>query len=195
MPAVPTSPTPPRIRPPRKVCRLLIFVFGASLLAGVARAEDACCSITAIDARTGVVTAREAETNRKFQFKVTHSALLKSLKVGQKIYADFTTDKVSLDGAGFCCTIVQSAPSAAANRGKERVALEPPCCSLTAIDRTTGVVSARNRLTGLVVSFKVSHAKFLAGLRVGQPVDLANIGGDRLVVRTTTAEVEAVRIK
>lgn len=188
------SPVPTPKRFLGKLGRVLVPVFVASLLASGAWAGEVCCPITAIDPRTGVVTAREVKTGRKFQFKVTDAALLKSLKVGQKIDADFTTQKVSVDGTAQCCDIVHTAPPAGANRAKEKAAQDPPCCSLTAIDRTTGVVSARNRTSGQEVSFKVYHAKFLAGLRVGQPVDLANIGGGRLVVRTDAAEVEAVRI-
>ncbi len=175
-----------------RLLSVLALTYGAT--SAHAQKEEPCCSITAIHAKARVVAAREAKTGRKFQFKVGELVLLKSLKVGQRIHADFATQKVSVDGVALCCGIVQSARSAGANRAKEKVAQEPPCCSLTAIDRTTGVVSARNRTSGQVVSFKVSHAKFLAGLRVGQRVDLANIGGDRLVVRTDAAEVEAIRI-
>jgi hypothetical protein len=61
--------------------------------------------ITAIDARAGVVTARDATGKLTLQFKVTDAALLKSLKVGQKVQADVGTQRVSIGGA-VCCAIL-----------------------------------------------------------------------------------------
>jgi hypothetical protein len=61
--------------------------------------------ITAIDARAGVVTARDATGKLTLQFKVTDAALLKSLKVGQTVQADVGTQRVSIGGPP-CCAIV-----------------------------------------------------------------------------------------
>jgi len=66
----------------------------------------ACCPITAVDARTGLVTAKETATGKSFQFKVADEKMLKTLKVGQGIYANFKTQKVSVDGVKPCCPIV-----------------------------------------------------------------------------------------
>ena len=66
----------------------------------------ACCPITAVDVRTGLVTAKETATGKSFQFKVTDEKMLKTLKVGQGIYANFKTQKVSVDGVKSCCPIV-----------------------------------------------------------------------------------------
>jgi hypothetical protein len=70
-----------------------------------------CCNITAIYTSTGVVTAKENATSRTFEFRVTNAALLKSLKVGQGVYANFRAKQVSLDGKTACCQIT-SGPSA-----------------------------------------------------------------------------------
>lgn len=67
--------------------------------APVAWAADPCCAITAIDAKTGVVTAVETDTGRSFEFKVADAALLKTLKVGQKISADLKAGTVTLPSA------------------------------------------------------------------------------------------------
>ncbi|HYL13974.1 MAG TPA: GH25 family lysozyme [Terriglobales bacterium] len=67
-----------------------------------------CCSITAINTSTGVVTANVSANGNIFQFKVTNAALLNSLKVGQGVYANFTTNQVSLDGTTACCAITTS---------------------------------------------------------------------------------------
>jgi hypothetical protein len=77
-------------------------------LAPPAAAADPCCSITAIEAKTRMVTAKETATGRTFQFQVADAKALKGLTVGQRIHADFTTMKVSLnpDGGAPCCTVV-----------------------------------------------------------------------------------------
>jgi len=67
------------------------------------------CGITAIDARTGVITARDTASQRTFQFKVTDPALLRSLKVGQTVFADFTARTVTLAAnTRPCCSIIQT---------------------------------------------------------------------------------------
>src|SRR3990172_10725758 len=55
--------------------------------------------ITAIDRAKGLVTAKVTATGRAFQFLVKDAALLKSLKVGQKISADLKAMTVTLPGA------------------------------------------------------------------------------------------------
>ena len=75
---------------------LAVTVFGAP----DARALDPCCAITAIDARAGVVSAKETATGRIFQFKLSDAKLLGSLKVGQVVEADFKTGKVTVHPAG-----------------------------------------------------------------------------------------------
>jgi len=47
-------------------------------------------------------------SGRTFQFTVKDAAVLKGLKVGQAIYADFKTMKVSVQPAGAqpCCSLV-----------------------------------------------------------------------------------------
>jgi hypothetical protein len=67
-----------------------------------------CCGVTAIDQRSGVVTARENARGRTFQFTVTNAALLRTVRIGQEVYANFTTQQVSLDGRKACCAIVNS---------------------------------------------------------------------------------------
>jgi len=54
-------------------------------------------------------------SGRTFQFTVKDAVVLKGLKVGQAIYADFTTLKVSVnpDGVAPCCSLVNlKAPAA-----------------------------------------------------------------------------------
>ena len=93
----------------RRVLAVLV-VLGGLGLPEKSSAGEPCCAITAIDARTGIVTAREIGSKRTFQFQVKNAALLRSLKVGQPISADFRTQKVSVDNAAPCCGITSVQP-------------------------------------------------------------------------------------
>jgi len=87
---------------------VLIVVLGVSAWSMPATASEPCCSITALDARTQMVTARETRTGRTFQFKVADTRLLSALRIGQPVHADFKTMKVSVqpDALEPCCNVV-----------------------------------------------------------------------------------------
>ncbi len=86
---------------------LLVLLFATNT-----RVQAPCCEITAIDARTGIVTAKVKATSRTFQFAVKSPATLRSLKIGQGVHANLTTREVSLDGRAVCCRIVETVQSA-----------------------------------------------------------------------------------
>lgn len=88
----------------------VLVVLGGLALPEKSSAVEPCCNITAIDARSGIVTAREIGSKRTFQFEVKNAALLRSLKVGQPISADFGTRKVSINYAEPCCNITSIQP-------------------------------------------------------------------------------------
>lgn len=107
--------------------RGLLALFGVLLLSSAGRAQvKPCCTITALDARSDTATARENATSRVFVFKVSDARLFASLRVGQGVYANFTSHQVSIDGKSACCVILsitpppssapQSAPAPAAPR-------------------------------------------------------------------------------
>lgn len=73
---------------------------------GAANPASPCCSITAIDNATGVVSARVTATGQTFRFKVTDASLLRSMKLGQGVYANFKANQVSVNGEAPCCSIV-----------------------------------------------------------------------------------------
>jgi len=160
-----------------------------------------CCAITAINTSTGVVTAKVNANGNIFQFKVTNAALLNSLKVGQGIYANFTSKQVSLDGNTVCCAIItppaptpvqapapNPAPPPVANKPATSLSAAPatspmavgairnaplpgtPCCNITALNTTTGVVTATENATGKSFQFKVADSALLNSLKVGQGV-------------------------
>ncbi|HEX9852097.1 MAG TPA: hypothetical protein VGA68_03750, partial [Woeseiaceae bacterium] len=65
-------------------------------------------------AANGQVTAREINGTRTLRFQVTDAALLRRLKPGAPVYANFDTKQVSLDGRRACCGITQISAAAAA---------------------------------------------------------------------------------
>jgi hypothetical protein len=126
-----------------------------------ASAGEPCCSITAIDARTGVVSAKETASGRSFQFKLDDAALLGTIKVGQAVDADFKTMKVTV-----------------------RPANSEPCCNITAVNTRTGAVSVRDAATGRTSELNVSDTKLLSTLKVGQTV-VANVTTGSIAVAPT----------
>ena len=93
---------------------LLATILGLVAAPTSAQAQAApCCGILAIDAGTGVVTAQVTANGSTFQFKVADTRVLRSLRVGQGVYANFSARQVSLDGTRSCCAIT-SGPTAAA---------------------------------------------------------------------------------
>jgi len=151
------------------------FVFLA-LAAPRARAASPCCEITKIDLATGVATAKVIATGQSFQFKVSDVALLHSLKVGQGVFANFKTQKVSVDGVQPCCTIMSldkvggAGNTAAARNLGNAVNPGQPCCGITSIDAATGTVTAKVNGTGQTFQFKVSDVALLHSLKVGQGI-------------------------
>jgi hypothetical protein len=72
-----------------------------------------CCGITAVDPSNGVVTAKVMSTGDIFKFKVTDSATLRNLQLGQGVYANLAAKRASLNGMESCCDIVNVSPSQA----------------------------------------------------------------------------------
>ncbi|HEY1240460.1 MAG TPA: hypothetical protein VGF16_07875 [Bryobacteraceae bacterium] len=160
-----------------RVVTALIVAAALFAFAPETRAVTPCCGITGIDARTATVTAKETATGRSFTFKVPNSALLKSLKIGQSVYANFATSQVSVDGAAPCCSIAAVSSAAA----KPAV----PCCNITGIDLRTGVAVAKEAATGRTFSFKVTDNNLLRSLKAGQAV-YANFGSKQVSVNGVT---------
>ena len=149
-------------------------------------ANPACCSITGINAATGVVTAKVNSTGQSFQFEVTDIALFNSLRIGQPIFVNFKTRQISVDGKTPSGTIVNlstggggkplgpvggAKPLRPANGGKSGNAAPPePACQITGIDRATGVVTAKVKATGQTFQFKVVDAAVFNSLNVGQGI-------------------------
>ena len=112
---------PQESRAPGRVFTILIALAAACLGAPLAaqsrdsslRAQGtplqpSCCSIVRVDTMTSVVTARETATGYTFRFVVKTRRVLRALRIGQSIWADFTTSTVKLHptDAKPCCGIM-----------------------------------------------------------------------------------------
>ena len=151
----------------------------------------ACCVITAINASTGVVTGRVNASGQIFTFTASGS-VLSSVKVGQGVYANFTSKQVSINGTTACCSIASGSAAAAPAAANPAVTLTEPaaapattkaaptaaptvaapaaaCCGITAIDVGTGDVTARVTSTGQTFTF-TANSSVLNSLKVGQAV-------------------------
>lgn len=150
--------------------RSLIAISTATLLvafAGESLAASPCCGIVSV-APSGAVSARETATGRTFEFQVADRRLLSTLKVGQPVYADFKTMKVSVhtDGIEPCCNIVSLAP--VANAPASGIA---PCCGVVAN-------AALRRLGRVVVAYPEKVAARIDMFRPGETQAFASGYGD-----------------
>lgn len=68
-------------------------------------------NITSINTQSNLVTARVNATGQQFQFTLSNSAQLRTLRVGQPIYVNFTKRQISLDGQRAAGIIVRIGPS------------------------------------------------------------------------------------
>lgn len=163
------------------VCALLMAASGAQAqVTKPVREVGPCCAITRIDAEAGVVTARDP-AGRTFRFAVESAALLRSLRVGQAVDADFVTGRVSVNGASPCCAILRPAEPV----GRPAPQAAEPCCRINGIDVATRVVTAAELASGRVFRFEVKDGALLGSLKVGQKVH-ADFGTGK--VRIHTAE-------
>jgi hypothetical protein len=74
--------------------------------------EEPCCGVVGVDSLTAIVTARETASGYTFKFRVSDKKLLTSLKIGEKVWADFTKKTVRLRKADAapCCIITTAEP-------------------------------------------------------------------------------------
>jgi hypothetical protein len=97
------------IRQSRRLGIALTVIFVVAVVG--ARAADAANEqfmTMIIDEEKSLVLARGTVTPVFIRFEVEDSAVLRSLRFGQKIYADLSTDEVSIDGTTVCCRIAKS---------------------------------------------------------------------------------------
>jgi hypothetical protein len=73
--------------------------------------------VARVDSSAGIVTARETATGFTFRFRVANRRLLRSIKVADKVWADFVAKAVKLSptDSTWCCAILAAPPDEATN--------------------------------------------------------------------------------
>jgi hypothetical protein len=159
-----------------------------------------CCSVTAVNAGTGVVAAKVTSTGQIFEFTLVDRAQLHSLQVGQHVYANFSNKQVSIDGQHPAGQVVRVLPSPGIGTppspavGSESnnpgnisaqqsvgaaSSLPAPCCEVVGIDGGTGVIIGKVNATGQQFQFTLSNPAQLRSVQVGQPV-YANLSAKKV---------------
>src|SRR5712691_2050889 len=155
------------------VRRTLIVLGVLSALAGVlapeALAQETPCRVIAIDKSVGVVTAKveasaegvsagKAAVSQTFTFHVWDSWRLKTLNVGQGVYANFQTKQVSLDGKQVVGTIGAMGPTPSS-------APTPPA-KTTPSSSQAGTRPNRGQTPGVTTSHLLANAIRTLAVRV-----------------------------
>jgi hypothetical protein len=128
-----------------------------------ASASEPCCNVTSIDARSGVVSARENASGRTIRIRLDSVEPINGIKVGQLVDADFKTMKATV-----------------------RPAASEPCCAVTAVNARTNVVTVKDKATGRTSELTVRDATLFGTLKVGQTVDANAATGSIAVAPTGT---------
>jgi len=89
----------------QRVIWVFVALLSLAYAATAAWAAAPCCSITALNSRDGVATAKVNASGATFQFEFKATRLA-PLRVGQAVYANFKAKQVSLDGKSACCKII-----------------------------------------------------------------------------------------
>ena len=77
----------------------MALILGASIAVSVppeARAGTPCCSITSIDLKTGIVTAKDTATGETFEFRLADAAQIGNIKAGDPVSTDFQAREVTV---------------------------------------------------------------------------------------------------
>ncbi|MFZ5877667.1 MAG: CARDB domain-containing protein [Nitrospirota bacterium] len=129
-----------------------IMVVGGFALCALGSATPAsavtpCCAVTSIT-KSGLITAKETQGERTFQFKVADPSLRRELRVGSPVYADFKAKRVSLDGGKPCCKILKITTEQASSQttaGAQTQAVNP---DVIALQTTADLVTKDLGFTG-----------------------------------------------
>ena len=77
----------------------LALIIGASIAVSVPPevfGGTPCCSITAIDTKTGIVTAKNTATGETIEFRLGDAAQIKNIKIGDPVSTDSQTREVTV---------------------------------------------------------------------------------------------------
>lgn len=150
-----------------------------------AQPANACCTITAIDARRGVVQASITASGSVFEFTARMPSILARLRVGQAVQANFANNQVSLDGRTVCCTVTK-APSAPA--GARRAPAPAPVRTRAPAPIPT---SAQGSVAAAQQGVLTARMANLPQVTYGEPVPRSTTRGSGLLARVATHTVNA----
>ena len=77
----------------------MALILGASIAVSVppeVGAGTPCCSITTVDRKTGIVTAKNTATGGTFKFRLGNAAQIRNIKIGDQVSTDFETREVTV---------------------------------------------------------------------------------------------------
>jgi hypothetical protein len=157
----------------------------------VAKPSDPCCSIVAVDARAGIVTAKINANGNVFQFKPANAAALSTLRAGQAVYANLTNHQVSLDGRTVCCTMT-SAPTAVTAVPAAPIVRQPVASAPIATTPATSSAAPNQLGTGAkLAAAGAIHAFELPTITYGtpQPITLVRRPTEVVETRQVTSRV------
>ena len=94
-----------------------LWLLAPATVRGQSEPASPCCGIVRIDLTNSIITAREMATGYTFRVEVKSKKLLSTLKVGDKVWANFAVKRVRLGALGdsLWCAILE-APAASATR-------------------------------------------------------------------------------
>jgi hypothetical protein len=145
----------------------------------LAQGSAPAAEITAINETTGIVIAKVKSTGQLFQFTPNNKAQLGQLKIGQPVFANFTSRQISFDGKSPAGTILSiptadkgSAGTSAASKGvpTDVKGASPIDGIITNINANPGVITAKVNSTGEFFTFTLTNSSQLKTLKVGQRV-------------------------
>ena len=77
----------------------MAFIIGASIAVSVppeVNAGTPCCSVTSIDTKTGIVTAKNTATGETIEFRLVKGAQIGNIKIGDQVSTDPQAREVSV---------------------------------------------------------------------------------------------------
>jgi hypothetical protein len=77
----------------------IAFIVGAPIAVSLppeVSAGTPCCTVTTVNVKTGIVTAKNTATGETFKFRLVEAAQIGNIKVGDQVSTDFQTRQVTV---------------------------------------------------------------------------------------------------
>ena len=154
----------------------------------------ACCSITAMNQKTGLVMAKVNATGKTFEFTAASPQMMQGLRIGQAVFANFSAHQVSVDGRVACCQITGSSPQMAAPVAPRPVVPQtaslPPASAppATPATPTASVPAAMAPIESqpAVMPVATTNLNATGTNRIPRPTATTNLAGSGIAASPTT---------